>query len=395
MDKSRYAWVDIAKALGIFLVFYGHLVEQVYHDGVLKAFYQFKFIYAFHMPLFFFIAGFFWRPFAKISDQIKKLVLRRLIPVFAFAVFLLPLWCIHYWNFSGEVQWGNFIYQTKSYLLGLPYLNFPVWFLVCLFTCEVYASLILPKLRSRLLVFLFGAGIFFIGLVMYQHMPAMVRIFRVPQHSWYVYASIVPLGFYAMGYALFPRICPLVQLHHRILYPVCLLALGILLLTYKMNDPGEYFYVMINCATTGKILPFASSAFAGIIFLLSLSAIAPRSSILLFTGRHTLPLLGINGIFYHFVNERLVALWLPENTYFSITLYCTFLSLLSLAVSLPIAAMLDHFVPQLMGKSNMDGPLLPNLEGMSWTALTMKCAERIITRVRTIIRRCVVGFRLP
>ena len=382
MDKSRYAWVDTAKALGIFLVFYGHLVDIVARSGVAQAFYQVKFIYAFHVPLFFFMAGFFWRPYTKMSDQFKKLVLRRLIPVFAFALFLLPLWPFHYWNLYGDVHWDYILRDMKGYFYGLPSFDCPIWFLVCLFTCEFFASLILPNLRSKPLVLLFGVSVLFIGSVMYQHTPALVQMCGVKENTWYLYESIVPLGFYAMGYALFPRISPLPQLHPRILYPVCLLALGVLLLTYKMNVSGGvwgmYFYVGICCASTGKILPFVTSAVAGIIFLLSLSAIVPRSAILLFIGRHTLALLGINGLFYHFVNFRLVQLWMPENTFFSITIYCTVVTLLSLAVSSSLAALLDRFVPQLMGKSNIEGPLLPNLESINWTALAKNCKGRIL-----------------
>jgi acyltransferase len=387
MDKSRYAWVDTAKALGIFFIFYVHLVADVYQAGISQAFYQQKFIQAFIIPFFFFMTGFFWRPFTGLSDQIKKLVLRRLVPVFAFAVFSLPLWLIHYWNLYGELRFGEILWQAKNYLHGLPYLNFPIWFVICLFTCELFASLIFPKLRSRLLIFLFGAGAFFIGLVMYQHTPAIVRIFGVPEKTWYIYESIVPLGFFAMGYALFPLIRPLAELKPRILCVVCLLALGGTLLSYNMNNPSEHFLVMINCATTGKILPFVTTSVAGIVFMLSLSAVMSRSAILLFVGKHTLPLLGINGFFYHFVNDRVVALWLPDNTLFSITIYCTVFSLMFLAVSIPLAAIMDRFIPQLVGKSYMVGPLLPNLEGLNWAALTMKCAGRIMSLGRTIFRR--------
>jgi fucose 4-O-acetylase-like acetyltransferase len=381
--------VDIAKALGIFFVFYGHIVEQVASDCGSQGFYQFKFIYAFHVPLFFFMAGFFWRPFTKMSDQIKKLLLRRLAPVFAFAFLTFPLWLIYYWVAKGRIPWEHIIfYQAKSYLHGLPYLNFPIWFLVCLYTCEFFASLILPKLRSQLLVFFFGICTLFIGLIMCQHMPAMVRIFRVPPNTWYMYESIVSLGFYSMGYALFPRICPLVQRHSPILYTVCLLAFGVLLLTFNMNDPSACFIVLLSSSGHGTIPHFIISAFAGIIFILSLSAIMPRSSILLFIGKHSLPLLGINGFFYHFMNARLVALWRPENTFFSITICCTVLTVLSLAVSIPVAAILDRFVPQLMGKSNLEGPLLPNLENMHWKTLIIKYTGRIISFALTIIRRC-------
>lgn len=387
MDNSRYTWVDTAKALGMFLVFYGHLVERVYNAGVPEAFYQFKFIYAFHMPLFFFMAGFFWRPSTRISDQIKKLVLRRLIPVFAFAALLLPLWPIHQWQWFGSVHWRNIMWQALDYFHGAPRLNWITWFLVCLFTCEFLAMLIFPKLRSRRLVFLFGVCTLFIGLVMCQNISAIVRIFGVAKNTWFIHESIVALGFYSMGYALFPQICSLAQRHSRTVYPLGMLALGALLLTYKINNPSEYFVVMLTSSSHGKMLPFVTSAVAGITLILSLSVIMPRLSIILFIGKNTLPLLGLNGVFVHFANARFVARLLPESTFFSVTIYCAAVTLFSLAVSAPIVAIMDRLVPQLVGRSHKDGPLLPNLEIINWKALTRECTGRIMARGRAIIRR--------
>jgi acyltransferase len=53
MNASRYPWIDHLKALGIFLVVVGHtaLPETVH-----------RWIYAFHMPLFFMISGFLISP---------------------------------------------------------------------------------------------------------------------------------------------------------------------------------------------------------------------------------------------------------------------------------------------------------------------------------------------
>lgn len=47
LTKQRDAVVDIAKGIGILLVVYGHLKNPFN-----------PFIYAFHMPLFFFLSGF-------------------------------------------------------------------------------------------------------------------------------------------------------------------------------------------------------------------------------------------------------------------------------------------------------------------------------------------------
>jgi fucose 4-O-acetylase-like acetyltransferase len=63
--KDRVDWVDFAKGLGILLVVLGHSIGGLINSGVLPAHSGFSFavdyIYAFHMPLFFFLAGLFVR----------------------------------------------------------------------------------------------------------------------------------------------------------------------------------------------------------------------------------------------------------------------------------------------------------------------------------------------
>lgn len=50
MEKKRLEYIDIARGIGIVLVVLGHCLSQL--DGGLRTF-----IYSFHMPLFFALAG--------------------------------------------------------------------------------------------------------------------------------------------------------------------------------------------------------------------------------------------------------------------------------------------------------------------------------------------------
>ncbi|AEF23812.1 acyltransferase family protein [Pseudomonas fulva] len=64
--QNRNLWVDYAKAIGILLVVYGHVVRGLLNGGIITENVQFHWlvdsiIYTFHMPLFFFLSGlFFW-----------------------------------------------------------------------------------------------------------------------------------------------------------------------------------------------------------------------------------------------------------------------------------------------------------------------------------------------
>jgi fucose 4-O-acetylase-like acetyltransferase len=61
-SENRDSWVDFAKAIGIFLVVYGHIAKGVCNAGLECAPYidlLNSVLYTFHMPLFFFLAGLF------------------------------------------------------------------------------------------------------------------------------------------------------------------------------------------------------------------------------------------------------------------------------------------------------------------------------------------------
>src|ERR1051325_2370139 len=68
--NTRNLWVDYAKAIGIVLVVYGHVVRGLLNAGILQdaEFHGLvdSVIYSFHMPLFFFLSGlFFYSSFVK------------------------------------------------------------------------------------------------------------------------------------------------------------------------------------------------------------------------------------------------------------------------------------------------------------------------------------------
>ncbi len=60
-QTDRNVYLDIVKYVAIFLVIWGHVVQQSLAPGVvpLKAAGIYRFIYSFHMPLFMGISGYF------------------------------------------------------------------------------------------------------------------------------------------------------------------------------------------------------------------------------------------------------------------------------------------------------------------------------------------------
>lgn len=57
--NNRISYIDILKGFGIFFVVFGHVT----HIGELR-----DYIWNFHMPLFFFVSGFLYKPSLSFRD---------------------------------------------------------------------------------------------------------------------------------------------------------------------------------------------------------------------------------------------------------------------------------------------------------------------------------------
>jgi len=140
-SNNRMYWVDNAKGIGILLVLLGHTPLPVEYK---------LFIYAFHMPLFFFLAGLFLNMEKPLSTFVKEKMHRLLVPYIFFAVLSYMIWfgTRHYSALASSIP-------SEVPLFGIFYgvgsgnwmtENIPLWFLPCLFAtiCLLYLLSHLP-----------------------------------------------------------------------------------------------------------------------------------------------------------------------------------------------------------------------------------------------------------
>ena len=130
---ARVPWLDVAKAYGILLVVYGHFIERLAEENYRAAFLQFKFIYAFHIPLFFVLAGYVHHNRAEDSQTfLKSRAATRLIPVLFFNLLSLGVFLVVYPPTS-KADLEQVVFSLLSFARGYPSYNWLMWFLVCLF----------------------------------------------------------------------------------------------------------------------------------------------------------------------------------------------------------------------------------------------------------------------
>ena len=164
-----------------------------------------------------------------------------------------------------------------------------------------------------------------------------------------------------IGYFLYPRIRKL-QLSNLKLTIFTLLFCLILVLTFNLNKPYEGFFMSMYDSNHGDFLWFFIPAFTGTFLLIFLSQIIPSNKALLFFGQNTLLLLGLNGIFHHFINNKIVAIYPADMNIFLFTACCVLITYLSLIFCYYPIILINKYFPQLFGKPNLKGPIFSNFE---------------------------------
>ena len=102
MQNRRIVWVDYAKFAGIYLVVLGHL--PLSEDWV-------RFIYSFHIPLFFFISGYLHKASESSYESLKANVRSLLIP-YMLLYFIFWLYPICKDLLSGNFSLSGYYYQA-------------------------------------------------------------------------------------------------------------------------------------------------------------------------------------------------------------------------------------------------------------------------------------------
>ena len=132
--SNRIQYIDIARGIGILLVVLGH------NDFALVSPFIYQVIYSFHMPLFFFLSGFFINP----SVGFREFIGRRfnsLLKPYLFTIFMIYFVSVSFEKMSFQTALFRI---TKSLYGSGYYLDWvQLWFLPHLFVVSLYAYILL------------------------------------------------------------------------------------------------------------------------------------------------------------------------------------------------------------------------------------------------------------
>lgn len=186
----RVAWLDVARAIGIYAIYLGHFGEEA---GP-----AYRFVFQFHVPLFFFLSGCAetYNKEEAVFGNLKRNVKTILLPAYFFAVLSLIIYVINVNADLTEVRiWGQLIIKG---LVRNTYLAASLWFLTCLFIVKSIFAL-LKKMKKW--YWFVAAGIFMFLIAEYGMSP---RPIDSPRYYYNLDSACYYMHFYIIGFLAYP-----------------------------------------------------------------------------------------------------------------------------------------------------------------------------------------------
>lgn len=300
MGKVQYNnYITIAKAMGIILMVIGH-------SGCPKL--LFNAIYLFHMPLFFFCSGIFYREMLSkdsVSVFLKKKVTGLYIPFVKWSVLFLLLHnlllAVGIYNAQYGFEGGSHYYSVYDILWRLCMILFTMtgyeellggfWFIRSLFVSCLLIAIVSLIFRSSFKYKYASIGLFFLFItIIIRRLAPDVVFFR--ELSMGSFGAL----FYMFGYLLKPY-----ERFWQNKYGAIVCCLFLLAFLYYFKGG-----ISMGCGYN-KVIPFFISATSGIFLTIYMSKLIEErlsmiTSFLYYTGNHTLEILSLHFLSFRFVS---------------------------------------------------------------------------------------------
>ena len=151
MEKTkRLAWVDMAKGWGMLAI----IVSHVFTGHTIS-----RWLYTFHVPLFFFLSGFVFREGKPFGSFLRGKIRHMLVPYFALS---LPIILAEAAMSGPMAGYGQRVAELALQVLIQRRL-WPIWFLACLFLLECMGYALIRFVRCGWLLALVGAALGALG----------------------------------------------------------------------------------------------------------------------------------------------------------------------------------------------------------------------------------------
>lgn len=340
--NNRIKFIDIARFFAIFFVVLGHIIGYSKHCD-----YIFKFLYSFHVGLFFIISGYLFK--VKKDESFftffKKKFLRIMFPYFFWGfIFIIP-----YLLFGTKISDTLNKYTTfdiKTNVLNILYgigrhnalrQNTSLWFLPALFSMEILFYFIFKYVKNiKLYVTLIV--LFIIGLVSSNYLTIYLPwgINTVLNVGWLFY-----LGYYINKTDFISK---------KMNTYICIILLTIGISTGIINN----FVFFVDYEYSNYILAMISTTTISLC-IIYMSTIINSNIIMEKIGKHTMGILIFHKIVILIIQTKcgIISDLLKDSNILVELLINLFATMISIMISLIITKILKRFMPILLGEKRL------------------------------------------
>ena len=196
-EKPRITWVDNLKFLGIFAIYLGHFGSA--------AGYAYPFVFIYHVPLFFFVSGFFAfkNNNLKYMSYVIKKVKQLLIPYIFFSILTIVLLTLTDNTSVTDIKLMliQVIFGIRNNLFALS-----LWFLPCLFIIEIGFEFLRRLFKNKYFILIICTILFVIAERYLPHRPIVT-----PKWIFNIDSALYYIVYYAIGAVSFPFIRKVVE----------------------------------------------------------------------------------------------------------------------------------------------------------------------------------------
>ena len=254
---KRLDYIDFAKAFGMLLIVWGHIRLGDWSNA---------FVYAFHIPLFFFLSGMVFSK--KRYPDFKSFLLKRvnslIKPYIVFSVLTWIVWAAFSYVTHANVDsyWmplaETFIAQGSG---GFLLHNVPLWFVTCLFVVEIIYYFLADLKRLWIMVItIVMAAVSYWAIINFE-------CFDVTLLPWNIEVAMLAIPFYAAGHWIVKAkthqgIMNMVNSHKITMIVLAAVFAYIVFVGSQYNgsisfghaDLGKNVFVTYGCGLTGTLM---------------------------------------------------------------------------------------------------------------------------------------------
>lgn len=278
---QRVYWIDSLRFIAIFLVYIGHLgpsAGRIY-----------SFVYLFHVPLFFFISGMFYKSGGGIADNVKSSFKKLMIPYFVYSLASLIVYTLFLQKDMVSVQ--QYVIQLLEAKRNFTEYAVQMWFLPCMFLIMIFFHTMKSLIKSDIIVFALCIVMMSLSVYVPDVPSSVVPKLPYSLDSAFFYISWYAIGYYCRGWfiSFFSR----TGVTQVAMYVIAM-AFAVMCFFGLHHDPENYITLIVGGKT--YVILWMIPTFLLFISLIPIAKILSSYHPVLYMGRNTLQLCCIESI---------------------------------------------------------------------------------------------------